>query len=334
MSDTDKTVLKAFIDQSGLSYHQNSVSFIFTCPRCSKPKKLYIRKSNGQFCCFRCKETDNFKGRAEYALSELTGTPVADVCRFLYGEIPLRNDPIFEARIADFFGDDDEIDEDAFEVIKWPYDFYPIDDPFYSRRGREYLESRGIPVRIARQYDIRYSPELCRVYFPIGANGNLYGYQGRLIVPHEWEDEETGELKSVPKILSSKDVQRDRLLMFSDRLKGSEHAVLCEGPIDAIKAHYCRGNVATMGKEIGDRQIKLLLDSGVKRVYVALDPDATEAIERLITNLSADVELYEMVPQKLGRKVDLGGMSFEEVYELFLGAKRFETRLFIDINFG
>jgi hypothetical protein len=332
----DPEALRAFIDSSGLSFDQNSVSWIFTCPRCNKSKKLYLRKRDGRFVCWRCKETDNFQGRPEFALSELTGQPLGDVCRFLYGDIPLRLDTSFEAKLEDFFGEGDEIDDEAFEheIVKWPHDFFPIDDPVHSKRGADYMRNRGVPLRLQKEYGLHYSPEQKRVFFPIGERGYLYGYQGRLIVPHQYEDEETGETKEVPKILSSKGVRRDRLLMFADRLRGCDHAVVCEGPVDAIKAHFCKGNVATMGKEISTRQIKLLLNSGVKRIYIALDPDAVESIERLISQMNGDVEVYEMVPQRLGEKLDLGAMTFEEVYSLFLNAKRFETRLFIDINFS
>lgn len=329
----DPAVLRSFVEGSGLSYDENSVSWIFTCPRCSKPKKLYLRKRDGRFVCWRCKETDNFQGRAEYALLELTGQSYDEVCRFLYGDIPLRDDPSLSSSIDDLFEEEDATEEFGHEVIKWPYDFYSIDD-LRSQRGAEYMIGRGVPLRLQKEYGLHYAPEQRRVYFPIGEKGFLYGYQGRLIVPHQYEDEETGESKEVPKILSSKGVRRDRVLMFADRLQGCEHAIVCEGPVDAIKAHFCRGNVATMGKEVSTHQIKMLINSGVKRVYIALDADATEAIERLISEMNGDVELYEMIPQQLGRKVDLGAMTFEEVYSLFLGAKRFETRLFIDINFS
>src|SRR6185436_10073169 len=149
----DPNVLSLYIENSGLNYTENSVSWVFTCPRCDKAKKLYIRKRDGRFVCWRCKETDNFQGRPEYALSELTGSSFSDVCRSLYGEIPLRNDPLFEARIEDFFLDEDDLDTDALPTIKWPHDFYPIEDEFYSKRGIEYLKSRGVSVSIAKQYD-------------------------------------------------------------------------------------------------------------------------------------------------------------------------------------
>lgn len=334
MSDytpADPIVLRDLVEGSGISYAENNVSWIFECPRCGKAKKLYLRKKDGRFACWRCKETDGFQGRPEYALAELFGESVKSVQSKLYGNAPLTAELWLDVKLIDFFGDG-EVDEDFGEeetVLQWPYDFYPIEAP-EARRGREYLAGRGVPLSIAKQYDIRYCPEKRRVYFPVAGQGNLYGWQGRLIVPHEFEVD--GVMKSVPKILSSEDIQRERRLMFADRLRGSDHAVLCEGPVDALKAHYCGGNVATMGKAVSRGQIELVRCSGVRKLYLALDPDAAEEMERIAFDLAVDVELYEMVPKSLG-KVDLGVLRFDEVYELFLSAPRVDTgRVFVFLD--
>jgi hypothetical protein len=327
--DTD--VLRNLIEDSGLSFSQNSVSWIFTCPRCGKGKKLYVSKRSGRFVCFRCKETDNFQGRPEYALAELLGESVANISRQLYGDADFDVELFIDVELHDFFGEDDPIDEDAIEhdVGHWPYDFYEIDEA-QSKRGLDYVESRGISVGMAKRYDIRYSPELRRIYFPVGANGLLYGWQGRLVVPHEMEVD--GEPYEAPKILSSRGMRRERLLMFADRLKGCEHAVLCEGPIDAIKAHFCKGNIATMGKAVSPQQIQLLRHSGVKRLYLALDPDAAEEMNRLVDDLKCEIQLFNMVPKGMG-KVDLGAMSFVDVYNLFLNATLIENHhVFVFFN--
>jgi hypothetical protein len=327
----DPEVLADIVEGSGLSYDQNSVSWIFTCPRCGKAKKLYLRKRDGRFVCWRCKETDGFQGRAEYALSELLGEHVKDVAKKLYGDVPLTADLWIDVKLTDFFGDGDQLDDEfeADEVVQWPYDFYPIDAP-EAHRGRGYLAGRGIPSIIAKEYDVRYCPVTRRVYFPVGANGNLFGWQGRLIIPHEYEID--GEIKRVPKILSSENIKREHRLMFADRLRGSEHAVVTEGPFDAIKAHYCGGNVSTMGKAISPGQIELLRCCGVKKIYLALDPDAAEETQRLVHELGGDVELYEMVPEGMG-KVDIGALRFDEAYELFLNAPRIEPgRVFVFVD--
>lgn len=329
----DPEVLRNLIEGSGLSYAQNSVSWIFTCPRCGKSKKLYISKKSGRFVCFRCKETDNFQGHPEYALTELLGEPVQEIAKKLYGDVPLHAEMWIDVQLVDFFGDGDPLDEELaseHEILTWPWDYHPINDE-HALRGRLYLASRGIPAKLAAEYDIRYCPQMRRVYFPVASHGVLYGWQGRLVIPHVYEDQD-GELQEMLKILSSRGMRRERLLMFADRIQGSDHAVVCEGPVDALKAHYCGGNVATMGKAVSRQQVELLRNSGVKRIYLALDPDAAEEMHRLVNELGGDVELYEMVP-KGGGKVDLGAMTFEQVYELFLNAPRVEPgRLFVFVD--
>lgn len=332
----DPAILRQILVESGLKYTQNGRSYIFTCPLCSGKKKLFIRKRDGRFVCWKCKETQGYQGRPEYALADLLGQPVGVVSSRLYGG---QNVPVavyLDVHVDDFFGDDDDEEDfepEVLEVRTWPSNYYPIDDPF-GARGAAYLEGRGIPIKIATQYGIHYCPEERRVAFPVASHGDLYGWQGRLVVPHEYVDER-GEWQEALKIQSSTGVPRERTLMFSDRLDGHDHAVLAEGPIDAIKAHLCEGNVSPMGKAVNPEQIGLLLNHGVKKLYLGLDPDAAEETMRLVRNYYDDVEIYRMLAKVNGRaeKADLGGMTFEEVYDLYRGAQRVgpgEVFVFVD----
>lgn len=318
----DPLLLAQILRESGLKYAQNAKSYVFDCPRCKGKKKLYIRKKDGRFVCFFCREVDNYQGRVEFALSDLLGIPVKQLQGRLYsGEVQVK--VFLDLPIRDFFGDDDEIDEDAkpLPLVSYPADYYPIDDEA-SWKGAKYMEGRGVPMVLARKYGLHYAPEKKRVVFPVESDGKLYGWQERLVVPNTWVDE-NDNVRETPKILSSPGIPRDRTLMFVDRLVGSEHAVLCEGPVDAIKAHACGGNVCAMGKAVSQEQVNLLLQSGVRKLYLALDPDAAAETERLVRDCYDYVELYEMVAPSKGRqKNDLGAMTFEEVYDLFLGASR------------
>lgn len=322
----DTTILKEMVEDSGLSFSQNNVSWIFTCPRCDKAKKLYIRKKDGRFICWKCAETDNFKGRPEFALAELLGVSIREISEQLYGQVPLHTDMFLDEDVLGL--DDFGIEEEDDFITQWPLDYYPIDSR-EAKKGRDYLIGRGIPPDMARFYDIRYNPESRRVYFPVSSHGKLFGWQGRIIIPNRYEVD--GVMKEIPKILSSKEIQRDRRLMFLDRIQGVEHAVLCEGPVDALKAHYCKGNVATMGKAISPGQIRLLRSTGVKRIYLALDPDAADETQRLVDELGSEIELYEMTPKD--DKMDLGAMSFEDVYDQFLRASPIITgKVFVFID--
>ena len=116
--------------------------------------------------------------------------------------------------------------------------------------------------------------------------------------------------------------------MFQDQLVDSPHAVICEGPIDAIKADLCGGNVATLGKAVSKEQVDIIKQSGVQKVYIALDPDA--GIEALkLRDAFSGLEIYRLLPED-GYE-DLGAMSPDQVYRQFLKAERFDNtgRLFL-----
>jgi hypothetical protein len=320
----DPAILRQVLAESGLSFKQNSRSYIFTCPRCMGKLKLFMLKTDGRFVCWKCKETAGYQGRPEYALADLLNQTVKQVASRLYGGSFVPVTVFLDVRMEDFLGDDDEIDGDVISLptVKMPFDYYPIDDPF-SARGAAYLAGRGIPLDIARQYNIHYWPEGRRVVFPVESQGQLYGWQGRLVVPHQFVDE-NGEDREALKIESSREIPRQRVLMFADRLNGVEHAVLGEGPVDAIKAHLCRGNLSPMGKAVGHEQMQLMLNHGIKRFYSGLDPDAADEFMRLVRNYYDDVEIYQMTARVKGakEKPDLGVMDFGDVLELFRGAER------------
>jgi hypothetical protein len=329
--DADR--LREFIEDQGLSFKKNSRSFIFDCPRCRGKEKLYMEQRNGRFKCMKCATGERFQGRPEFALAALATVPLRDVRNFLYGVSFTGVAVEIDLEIADFFGEDDIIDVDAVDIptMAYPLEYWPIDHK-HAQRGAEYLAGRGIGMEMAKKYHLRFSPQERRVIFPVELGTRLVGWQKRLVVPDAvWSPEEEKTFTAA-KMLSSKDVPTAHVVMFANRLVGYEHAVICEGPIDAIKADSCGGNVATMGKSIGAGQIKTIRDperltreqisvlstSGIKRVYLALDPDAARETSRLVREFS-DLETYVMMPPR-GRK-DFGECSYQETYECFKNAK-------------
>lgn len=320
-----------FIEDSGLSFKKSEVSFIFDCPRCMKRDKLYISRRHGYFVCWYCSEIEGFQGRPEYALSELLLTPVGKIRAAIYGEKHYESKPFLAVDLVDFFGGSDIIDSDADAIptIAVPLDYYPLDHK-YAEAGRKYLEGRGIPQPVASYYGVRYSPVRQRVMFPIEMGGRLVGFQERLTVASRYLSEDGSKVIEAPKVLSSKGIPRNHVVMFEKRLQGNKHVVLCEGPVDCLKAHACRGNVATMGKAVTQGQIQLLRNNGIEKVYLAIDPDAAQETARLVREF-ADLEVRLMHPPK-GKK-DLGEMTFSEVYRLFLDAPLVNPgKIFIFMN--
>lgn len=320
----DLAALRLLIEGSGVRKRANNRSWIFTCPRCSKKDKLYIRKTDGRFVCWHCSSDENaagYQGRPEFALRDLLGLALDDICLRLYGE----GTPSYETGgrvilpdLADFF---DDAEEAPYDLIPLPlqvldFEFHELDEPG-AEKGRAYLENeRGVPLEVAKRYGIMYHPRDRRVIFPIKVDNRLVGWQGRLIEDHHYIDGETGEECEGLKILTYPPaLDRNRCLMFQDRLIGHDTAILTEGPLDGIKADLCpAGNVPAMGKKVSPGQIAIIKER-CKKVYLGLDPDAAGEFTRLAREFS-DLEVRKLVPPD-GFDGDLGKMTFAGVLERF-----------------
>lgn len=307
--------LKAFIEKSGVFFKENSVSFIFTCPRCNKLKKLYIRKKDGVFVCWKCKES-GFKGKAEYALAELTGRSIDVIRHELYPDILDQADKRYiELALNDFY-DIDSLDfgiEELPEVSINP-EFVKIGHPSF-KAGLNYFKSRGITEEHINIYNLMYHPAWKAVVFPVINDGRLVGWQERGI---------DRDFK-----YTLKGFKKEETLMFRDRLYGSDHAVLCEGPIDGLKANLCGGNVVSMGKGVSDTQLNYVFDS-VKKLYLGLDPDAYIEIDKICRKAYGELQVFQILPTN-GKK-DLGEMTQEEVYEQYKLAKPIFGKFFFYIK--
>ena len=305
--------LKDLLEKSGASYEQNAHSYKFECPRCGKKDKLWILKHNGYFVCWYCQETDKFKGRCEWALKEILGVSLAELQGKLYnGGVPPGD--MLDFTLKDFYNDEEFISlPPQLQEVEWPVDALPLSPNSFvgvGSRGYHYLRGRGISGKMMVHFDIRYQPSTRRVLFPVIMNDKLYGWQGRATYDTDL------------KILTSDGLRREFMLMFHDNLIGSEHAVICEGPVDALKAMLCGGNVATMGKAVSAPQLALIRAQGIKKVYLALDPDAANEVTRLSVDLG-DLELYLLQPPE-GKK-DLGECTLDEVRQQFLKAQPFSA---------
>lgn len=316
-SDPDR--LKKFIETSGASFKQNAMSYIFSCPRCGKKEKVWIRKSDGYFRCYVCAENSNFKGRCEYALSEILSLSVHEISTALYGPAtgPLQR---LKLELEDHYGDrEDDDDEFWLPQERVPYDWplmYLDANSKNFEKGRTYLYSRGISEDIIRKYDLRFSIAENRVVFPYVVEGVLVGWQARFCGKTEITDSTTGRVVKIPKTLTT--VQDNILtsnVMFSSNLDTVNHCVLGEGPFDALKAELCGGNVASLGKGVTEGQIAHIA-AKVSKIYLALDRDAGKDISRIKKiALKLGLQPFLMVPPD--HREDFGDCTPEEVLECF-----------------
>lgn len=320
-----KDKIQEMLQGAGIAFKNGPRSFILDCPKCFKSQKLYIRKTDGRFICFYCSEINNFKGKPEYVLSLLTKLPITEIKKILFGD---DSDDTRDSYVRfvpkDFLGDNEEEEEIVIETetilpeVKYPPSVVTVEN---HEGAVKYLESRGVTLEIAKQYKLMYDVASKRIVFPVTYQNRILGWQGRYIGKTEYYDEETDSMVSIPKILTTPGLARDKTLMFRDRLFKSEHCVLCEGPFDAIKAHLCGGNVASMGKIVSRHQLDLIRQAGVNRLYLALDPDAAREARKIVQSMK-DMEIFDMRPTDAK---DLGEMSFEDVKKLFDNASKLDN---------
>lgn len=270
-------------------------SYIFDCPACGGHKKLYIQKEDGRAACFKGKSSKCPRpgSDASYALSLLAHISITDAKNELFG-------------VAQQLGEDIRVsfDEPAARERKplqpgtLPVDIMMIDDP-NAQDGLNYLTGRGLTLDVLKSQGVMYRPTTRMVVFPVILNGVLYGWQGRAIDPVPKErrmDNLPGEWKG-------------RTVMFHKNIVGQEFAVIAEGPVSAMKFAKVGNYVATMGKEISSEQFKLIRESGVKRVYIALDLDAFDKINKIRETLSGIHCFLVEVP---AHREDFGDCTYDE----------------------
>ncbi len=320
--EVDETTLKNIIESSSLRFRSGPQSYIFDCPKCNKPLKLYVRKRDGKFRCMRC--GPDFSGWADEVLSVLLSQPIQAIRELLYDHTSTPGTQAFSVEFEDhwdeFFSDEEFIEGEAqLPDLLWSPDVFELTSPA-SVKGVEYLQRRGVDLELALQYGLKFNPAEQRVVFPVEQDGRLLGWQARYIKETSFYNEEKGEMISIPKMLTVGAIG-GKALMFYDRLRGASHAVLTEGPFDAIACHLCGGNVATMGKGVTKQQLDLILKRGIRKIYVGLDPDASEDISRILRELSDNqVECLRLDPPK-GYE-DLGAAPREAVLESFKTAPK------------
>lgn len=315
----DPRRLESLINESGLSFRRTPKSFVFsTCPMCGGKNKLYMSRSSGRFECMKCGKSNGFRGAPEWCLVELTDRSIRDLRLMLYGTAEVTGTGRLEVRFAELLSEEEiELEESEAELpdLVWPYHCLRLNRPG-AALGVEYLEGRGLPIDIAMQYDIRYSPQERAVAFPAWMGDRLVGWQLRTIDPTEVLTEDFFVFNRIK--IRTEEIPRERVVMFANRLQGCTHAVVTEGPVDALKCHLVGGNVATMGKEVSVGQIAWLMRSGVEKLYLALDPDAAGSINPLMDRIP-DVPLHLVeIPRPYK---DVGEMPLEAVPDVVLGAK-------------
>lgn len=319
MNLTEK--IKEIIEDSGFDYYEKNRTLYTTCPSCGEDDKFSILKENGACICYRGSCDFGRKWFVDW-ISLTNNVPYAEAKKLLYGVKTVGEDRLLKVSLGDNLTD--QPDEELLDELEWPPKGFELIDHPDCQDGANYLQNRGIPLQMAKYYDIRYSPWFRRVVLPIHMGGKNYGWQARAIDKVEPQD----------RMRNNEGFRRDRLIMFMDRITDCNHMILCEGPFDALKFHKLGGNVATLGKAIADKQVELINNSGIDTLYMALDDDAVQEMKDLRKKINPEINVKLLtVPtiaiercESQGRKADFGECTFDECVEAFNNAKDFGLR--------
>ena len=305
-------IIKRIISEEGFQYKERQRTIHTICPRCGLEDKLSILKSNGATICYRGR--CQFKGFFGDWLAETANISRKDAQARIYskssqsrmiGELKISlKDPYAEGKVEQ----KSKID---LSIVPWPIPGSFDIDAKEAQEGTDYLISRGIPIDIAKYYNIRYSPVMRRILFPVLVGDTCYGWQGRSIDIVD---------KSM-KMRNNTGFNRASLIMFADQLQNKDYAIICEGPVDAIKFHRLGGNVATLGKVITNQQMELLQKYNIKKFFLALDDDGIPEMREIANK--ANIATYRLkVPlscikrcEKDNKKADFGECTFDECIE-------------------
>jgi hypothetical protein len=312
--------IKELIAEQGVPYNEKARTIYTTCPICDQSDKFSILKDNGSCICYRGSCEFGKRWFADW-LALTANITIKEAKDLLYSTDAIRFDPKEEIKTG-FISDDDDISDplkDMSPIVFPENHMMKIGSP-YADEGQAYLVSRGIPPETASKYGLYFSPMLRRVVFPITMGSKVYGFQGRHI------DKVSDDFK----MRNNEGFKRERMVMFGDNLKNSEHVIICEGPVDAIKFDKVGGAVCTMGKVISEKQRAFIFKHNIKKVYLALDDDAYEEMNELLSQIKLPVykihipDTCRVRCDQMNKKPDFGECTFDECEEAFKNAEKID----------
>ena len=302
--------IRAILTESGISFSETDRSLITTCVICGKAKHLYLflDPGNGYGKCMRCGVLTSpttlisqIKHCSYEEAQEIiaAGTIVQHTSGTALPLLGVKTEPPSETSVPTFI---------------LPFTFYELKDGEYAEAWA-YLNMRGIHPTIVKQYHLMYAPEMQRIIIPIFYDNKCVGWQGRDI---------TGLEKDLPYMFPS-GFRRAQVLIGINQINPAvEHLILAEGAFDWLKVAILGNAVCSMGKNVSLAQIKLMQSlPNIKRIYIALDPDAWDSFDRILANREHR-EVWLMVPPN--DKKDFGECTDAEVNYAFHNAKKYEKQ--------
>lgn len=274
--------------------HKESASprsreFLLPCPFCGGDRLRWHSSTRKQtWICWHCKKTGRTTDLV-MALEQVSREAAIDIIMGGYdgGDAPTHLTKVARVKTT-------STQLEVLRTIAWPEGAERIDA---SRHPRvfAYLAGRGIGAAEIAHYDLRTTRRGRHrgyVLFPVYMDGGLIYWQGRASwdPPPGSKEERKAWVKRTGyrKTLNPTGVGAGPIVYRIDEVRGLEHVVVCEGPVDAIKVGPHA--VALFGKATSPTKIERLLRLPVRRYTVYLDTGADEVAQA--RKLAAELSEY------------------------------------------
>ena len=261
---------------------------VFYCPSCNHhKKKLTFNLSSQKFQCWVC----NYKGHRAFQLLKKAEAPGAayELLKEIDSQYNFKQAP--KQRIEA-------------NTLQLPKEAKPLTNAtdIMSRHAFHYLSQRGITIQDIVKYNIHYSEEgefKNMVVIPsYDDNGFLNYYVGRSFDKNAYIKHKLA--------FGTKDI-----IGFEMYINWDLPVILCEGACDAMTIK--RNAIPLFGKKIPPTLMQKIIESNVKKIYLALDDDALkETFSHAETFLSYGKKVYLI---EMGDK-DPSELGFENFTKL------------------
>ena len=272
---------------------------VFYCPSCNHhKKKLTFNLLSQKFQCWVC----NYKGHRAFQLLKKANAPGA-----AFGALKeIDQQYNFKKQVKQ------KVDANTLIL---PKEVIPImsSSAVLSRHALHYLDQRGITKQDVVKYDLHYceqGPLRNMVVVPsYDADGFLNYYVGRSFDKNEYIKHKLA--------FGTKDV-----IGFEMYINWDLPVILCEGAFDAMAIK--RNAIPLFGKKIPPTLMQKIIESNVKKIYLALDDDALkETFIHAETFLSYGKKVY-LIEMKGKDPSELG---FKEFTKLLHTATKLTTSI-------
>lgn len=318
MSITEEQLEQALAG-ADIEFRRAARSFVVrTCPKCNGHDKVMAFRDGGNGRCLKCGWSFN----AIQLLMEAGGCST-EQARKLLGLV--QRQVIQQGRL-----DAPALQLDTQLIIEakrrepprmtLPDDCIGIEHEYITGPGIRYLGRRGVSVEMAKRHDLHWWPSESRVVIPVYDGGRVCrGWQAR---------DTTGKARL--KITSPAGFTKALTLMGYECLDRSrDWIILSEGPFDFLRLDLIGNSVCSMGAEVSADQINMIRElDWVRRVYLALDPDAFLKIDRIRSAIGMTKEVFLMQPpvdrqmwlDPAADKSDFGNTTDEGIWTAFRSA--------------